>query len=136
MAAGSAVLFSFVAILPVLVQHDHLCTSLATLTSTAGTEPTTMMCSYHVAYFTFGDTNIFMAECVDQITFLRCTRDFGSFKSCAAGINKDYNKGRISLGKKRDFFLTMFIRLTENYICKWGLHRLINRLITISLLGG
>ena len=63
-----------------------------------------------------------MAEFVDQDTCLRCTRDFGSIKSCAAGTNKDYNEGRISLGKKRDCFIAMFILLTEHYISEWGLH--------------
>ena len=64
---------------------------------------------------TFGDTAIFMAEFVDQATCLRCTRDFGSIKSCAVGINKDCNEGRISLGEKNDRFLAMFIPLTEHY---------------------
>ena len=63
-----------------------------------------------------------MAEFVDQVACFRCTRDFGSIKSCAGGINKDYNEGRVSLGGKRDCFLTMFIPLTENYISEWGLH--------------
>lgn len=63
-----------------------------------------------------------MAEFVDQANFLRCTRDFGLIKSCAAGINKDHNEGRIPLGEKSDRFLTIFIPLTERYISEWGLH--------------
>ena len=63
-----------------------------------------------------------MAEFVDQDTYLRCTRGFGSIKSCAADTNTDYNEGRNSLGKKRYCFLTMFILLTEHYISEWGLH--------------
>ena len=70
---------------------------------------------------TFGESNIFMAEFPDQETCIRCTSDAGSIKSCAAGINGDYNDGRISEEEKRDRYLSTFIPLTENCISEWGL---------------
>ena len=70
---------------------------------------------------TLGESNIFMAKFPDQETCIRCTSDTGSIKSCAPGINGDYNDGRISQEEKRDRYLSTFVPLTENYISEWGL---------------
>ena len=63
--------------------------------------------------YTHGDNQLFVAVFDNEVRSFACTRLFGLIKNCAANINQDYQRGRISLAEKSIRFRTVWITLTD-----------------------
>ena len=77
--------------------------------------------SYNTMLHTHGDNRLFVAVFDNEARFSVCTRLFGLIKNCAANINQDYQRDRISLEDKSIRFCIVWISLTDRYISEWGL---------------
>ena len=78
--------------------------------------------AYNTMLHTHGDNRLFVAVFDNAARSSACTHLFGQIKNCAANINKDHQRGDISLAEKSHRYRTMWIPLTERYISEWGLH--------------